>query len=64
MDALIRTVGVIVIALFMFAIPVLCTLSFALAWDGFIKVILLCACMLELVCVASCVDDMGERREE
>lgn len=56
----IRTVGVIVIALFMFAIPVLCTLSFALAWDGFIKVILVCACLVELVGVASCVDDMGE----
>ena len=57
----IRMVGVIVIALFVFAIPVLCTLSFVLAWNGLIKVFLVCACIVEFFGVADCVDDMGDK---
>lgn len=60
MKTWIRIVGVIVIALVVFAIPVLCTLSFVLAWGEFMQVFLVCTCIVEFLGVASCVDDMGD----
>lgn len=62
MNEWIRAIGVIVIALVMFAIPILWALSLALDWVGLVKLILSCACVAEFILVASHIMDIAEER--
>ena len=41
MDAFLKTIGVLVVSAIIVAIPLLCGLSFALGWNGFIQWILI-----------------------
>lgn len=63
MNDWIRIIGVFVIALLMFSVPVLWTLSLAFDWVGIVKFVLSCACVVEFILVASCIEDMGEEYE-
>ena len=48
-----ETIGTFVISLFLISIPILCTLSFVYNWFAGLKLILITACLVEWVGLAS-----------
>lgn len=53
MNKMVSIIGSIVVATFLLSIPVLCTLSFALNWSGFLQLILVLGLLAEYVLLAT-----------
>lgn len=46
-------IGILIVSLFLMAMPILCALSFVYNWFAGFKFILICACIIELFGLAS-----------
>lgn len=63
MKTAIEIIGVFVISLFFISIPILCTLSFVYNWEGFFKLILIVACLVEWVGLACLLIDVADNHD-
>lgn len=57
-DAVLKTIGALVLGLFIMAIPVLCGLSFGCNWHYFVKCILVVMLLIECVIVIDKLTDI------
>lgn len=61
MKAIFETIGVLIISLFLMAIPILCTLSFVYNWFPGLKFILSVACLIEYFGLMNLLLEIGDK---
>lgn len=64
MTDIVYEIGVCVIAIILYAIPILTACSFIYEWDGFFQVILIVASMIEFCGLCILIADKVNGREE
>lgn len=63
MKATFETIGVLIVSLFLMAIPILCTLSFVYNWFPGLKFILIIACFIELLWLMNLLLEISDKRD-
>ena len=60
MKAFITTIGILLFSLFMYAIPIVLTLSFALNWDGYVQFVLVLIAIIQLALICAAIQFIME----
>ena len=60
MKEFITAIGILLFSLFMYAIPIVLTLSFALNWDGYVQFVLVLIAIIQLALICAAIQFIME----
>ena len=64
MKEFITAIGILLFSLFMYAIPIVLTLSFALNWDGYVQFVLVLIAIIQLALICAAIQFIMEQEEK